>query len=59
MHTICTKQHLSFRTPIILNIIKAKNNGITIKSVLEGENKQIWSMINYENGNYVDKNKWL
>lgn len=39
-------------------MIKAKNNGITIKSVPEGEKKQIWFMINYENANYVDKNKW-
>ena len=26
----------------------------------EGERvKEIWLMINYENGNYMDKNKWL
>ena len=59
MYTIHTKQHLKFTTPIILNTIKAKNNGITVTSVPEGEKKQIWFMINYENGNYVDKNKWL
>ena len=59
MYTIHTKQHLKFTTPIILNTIKAKNNGITVTNVPEGEKKQIWFMINYENGNYVDKNKWL
>lgn len=43
------------------SIVEAKNNGITVNSVSEVNNKKSKSqfMINYKNGNYVDKNKWL